>query len=426
MSIGTAKQNPTGAPGGRLWTRNFSLVCVTALVYSLGFQFLLPILPMYMKSFGGTDSDVGLIFGTYSVAGLTSRMVAGWGIDRFGRKSLLVIAAFINFVGMPLYIIAASVPGLAFLRLFHGLAIGILTTVVPVLVADLVPPARRGEGLGYYGLAQSVSSAIGPGIAIWLIAAKGFPLAGFTLLFAACTIIGALTLLLALFVHETRSPQHTLAAWPKFRWSMVFNRSALPLMTTLCFVTFAQGSVMSFAALYLATDNPANVSIYFMVSAITMLISRPVVGSISDRVNRRYVIIPLIACCAIGVSIFAISPSLPAAIAAGIVWGTGFGSLNATLLALAVDMVKPTERGAALATVQSALDIGMGIGSMGLAYVAQIAGYHVMFGVASLSCVLGLSYFLYYMRTSRRPAIIVAENASAVDAHEVSTSTAES
>lgn len=426
MSLIRSKPKAAGAPGERLWSANYSLVCVTTLIYSLGFQFLLPILPMYMKSFGGTDADVGLIFGTYSVAGLTSRMIAGWGIDRYGRKSLLVIASLINLIGMPIYIVAASVPGLAFLRLFHGLAIGVLTTVVPVLVADLVPSSRRGEGLGYYGLAQSVASAIGPGLAIGLISAKGFPLVGFPLLFASCTVIASINMVIVLFVRETRA-KHTLAAWPKFSWSMVFNRAALPLMTTLVFVTFAQGSVMSFVALYLATDNPGNVSIYFLVSAITMLISRPVVGSLSDRIDRRFVIIPLMVCCAVGVGIFAISPSLPAAIAAGIVWGIGFGSLNSTLLALAVDIVKPHERGAALATVQSALDIGMGIGSMGLAMVAQAAGYHVMFGVASVSCTLGLIYFLTYVRGRRRAEAlaVVAVGKPLVDQPEVSPSVAE-
>lgn len=425
MPTATATQNPSGS-SEQLWTTNYILVCVTSLVYSFGFQFLLPVLPLYMKSFGGTDSDVGLIFGAYSVAGLASRMVAGWGIDRFGRKALFIIASLINLVGMPLYIIAASVYGLASLRLFHGLAIGVLTTVVPVLVADLVPSSRRGEGLGYYGLAQSLASAVGPGIAVWLIAVQGLPLTGFNLLFTACTIIATLNLFIVLFVRETRPPQHGLKAWPRFKWSMVFNMAAVPLMITLCFVTFAQGAVMSFVSLYLSTDNPANVGVYFMVSAITMIISRPVIGSLSDRMDRRYMIIPLLITCAIGVSIFAVSPSLPAAIAAAIVWGIGFGSLNPTLLAYAVDLVKPSERGAALATVQSALDIGIGIGSMLLAYVAQIAGYRVMFGVASASCALGLIYFLYYMRTTpRQTPASVAEKSGAPDSSKASTSTAE-
>lgn len=428
MSSNTATRNTASPlPSARLWTINYTLVCISAIVYGLGNQFLLPILPLYMKSFGGTDADVGLIFGTFSISGLASRLVAGWAIDRFGRKATLIVGTLIFLAGMPLYAMASTVSSLALLRLFHGLSAGTLTTVVPVLVADLVPASRRGEGLGYYGLSQSIASAIGPGIAVWLFASKGLPMEGFPLLFAACTIIGIVDFGIIMFVKETKAPKSATAAHPKFKWSMVINRAAIPLLITLCFVMFANGAMMSFVSLYLSTDNPSNVGLYFLISAVTMFISRPVVGSISDRINRRVVIIPLLILCAMGVGVYAISPTLPFVIAAAIIWGIGFGSINPTILAFAVDLVKPNERGAALATVQAALDIGNGIGSMVLAAVAQAAGYHFMFGVASFSCVLGLIYFLFYMRTTpyQKAAGVVAEAPSSMKQPEVGTSAAE-
>jgi MFS family permease len=374
----------------------------------MAMQFLMPTLPLYMKSLGGQDSDVGLIFGVFSLSALASRFVAGPLVDLWGRKLPLLIGVVLFLAAMLLYSFANTVSSLVLLRLFHGIGFGIVGTASSALAADLAPPRRRGEALGWYGNFASISLAISPGIALWLISAPGLPISGFPLLFLAGDVVVLLALLFALQVRESRRPT---AARPALVAALspgrIFCRDALPFAFAMLFAAFTFGAFISFVPLYLSTENSGNVPIFFLAYAAVMTASRPVVGRISDRFDRRVVAVPLMLLCAAGVSLFALGPSLPVALAAALVFGVGHGALNPTLLALVVDVVKPQERGSAMGTFMASIDVGIGVGSMVMGVVAQAYGYHQMFLAAGAVGLLGLGYWLLYLRLSSRPRVTV-------------------
>ena len=387
----------------RLFGKDFVLVCLVSLASYMGFQFLLPTLPLYMKSLGGQDSEIGLILGIYSISVLAARFVVGRSLDTRGGKSLLVIGAFLYLIAMLLYNVATTVPAILLLRLFHGLGFGMVTTAAWALAAHLAPASRRGEALGYFSNFSSVAMALGPGIALWIVSAAGLPLSGFPMLFAACVTVAVLGLLVAPFVSETRRlPEGELELAQTHTSGSLVSRDAIPFAIPMFFASFATGAIFSFVPIYLSTENSQNVSIFFFSYAIVMTVSRPFIGMLTDRVARHAVAIPLMAICAAGVGILSISPGLPVVIGSAIICGIGFGSLQPTLLALVVDLTHPRERGAALATFMSSIDIGIAVGSMVLGLVAQVAGYSSVFSISGIVIVLGLVYFVVYARSPPR------------------------
>ncbi len=390
-----------------LFTREFVLVCLISLASYTGFQFLLPTLPLYMKSLGGQDSEIGLILGIYSVSVLAARFIAGRAIDGWGRRWLLMVGALLYLIAMLLYNVTTTVQSILLLRLFHGLGFGLVTTAAWALAAELAPPSRRGEALGYFGNFSSVAMALGPGIALWLISAEGFPLSGFPLLFAACALVGALGLALTFLVGESRrSPQGQPASTKTRAVDGLFSRAAVPFAIAMFFGAFATGAILSFVPIHLSTESTQNVPVFFFVYALSMTVSRPFIGMASDRIDRRAVPAPLMAVCAAGVAILALSPGLPAAVVSAIVCGVGFGSLQPTLLVLVVEATDARERGAALATFMSSVDVGIAVGSTALGMVAQVAGYRWVFLIACGMVLLGLLYFLIYQRfLASQPAV---------------------
>src|SRR5512133_2226247 len=142
-----------------IWTKDFTLVCLTSLSSAMCFQFLLPTLPLYIKSLGGRETEIGLSLAIYSLAALASRMVAGRALDVVGRKIPLAIGAFLFFIATPLYALTAAMVPFMLLRLFHGLGFGVVGTGTSALAADLAPAKRRGEALGHFGNANSVAMA---------------------------------------------------------------------------------------------------------------------------------------------------------------------------------------------------------------------------------------------------------------------------
>ncbi len=385
-----------------IFTREFALVCLTYFACFVILHLLVPTLPLYVQDLGGRDSDIGLVLGVSNLSSLGIRMIAGPILDIWGRKRPLIGGAIVSLVAMLGYSLMPGIPSLVLLRMLQGIGFGIVTTASSVLAADLAPLPRRGEAMSYYGNFASIAMAMAPGIGLWLIAVPGPPIGGFPLLFLACSAVALLGLLFAAPIKETHQPPASTVPRRRLSAANLFSRNAIPISVAMFFGAYTLGAISSFVPVYLTTANAQNVPIFFLVYATVMIVSRPLVGRIADRMDRRLVALPLMACCALGTSIFAIAPSLPVALAAGLVFGMGYGPLNATLLALVVDVVKPQERGAAMSIFMASVDLGLAVGSISLGLVADAHGYGWVFLTGGGVGLIGLIYFLIYRWLSPR------------------------
>ena len=384
-----------GGQGESIWTRDFTLACIVSLCTSMVFQFLLPSLPLYIKTINGHETEIGVSLAVFSMAALASRMVAGRALDIVGRKLPLVIGTLIFFAACPFYLVTAAIVPFMLVRLFHGLGFGIVHTGASALAADLAPERRRGEALGYYANANSIAMAIGPAVAVTLMSVQGLPLNGFQLVFVACILLAAVEFASAMSIRTKKIPA-TITSAGKTNWniSSFFCPAAVPVALAVMFGVFATGAVNSFVPIYFAGTSTQIIPIFFLVIAIVMTVTRPFVGRLSDRIERRKLVIPLFALSGIGVAILAVSPTLPVAIGVAVIYGIGFGSLTPMLIAIVVDRVNPGERGTALATFMAAMDIGISLGSVVGGMVAQSFGLPAVFLMAGGSCAFGIVYFL--------------------------------
>ena len=60
------------------------------------------------------------------------------------------------------YHLATTIVLLAVLRVIHGVTWAVSTTAVGTAITDIIPDSRRGEGMGWYGMAMTIAMAIGP------------------------------------------------------------------------------------------------------------------------------------------------------------------------------------------------------------------------------------------------------------------------
>ena len=54
------------------------------------------------------------------------------------------------------------------LRVVHGFAFGMVTVAGNTILIDILPSSRRGEGIGYYGLANNIAMSFGPMIGLFM------------------------------------------------------------------------------------------------------------------------------------------------------------------------------------------------------------------------------------------------------------------
>lgn len=356
-----------------LFTRNYVLLCVGAFLFSGSMFVLFAVLPLFVvQELHGAESQVGLIMGAFALAAVLTRPLSGQLVSIWSRKSGLSLGTFIYFLAPALYTLVGSVPVMLGLRFFHGIGIAIYTTASSVFVADLSPPARRGEAMGYYGMALNLSMTIGPALGAYLVGRIGF-----INLFWLSAGLALVSFLLTLLLREPQRPSpplHTPATRPP-----LFSRSALfPGLIAVC-MTMTFGVVVSFLPLFVQAHQLGNPGLFFTVYSIAVVVSRPFAGRLSDRFGRPAVIIPGMLLLAVAMTILAFSTSQFGMLSAAVLQGVGFGGVQPSLMAQVVDRSTDHDRGPALATLMGAFDVGVGLSSIGLGLVLEATSFSVTF-----------------------------------------------
>lgn len=326
-----------------------------------------------------------MIIGFFAVSSMAVKPLGGWGADRVGRRPIMLAGAVLFSASPMLYGWSHSVSALLGVRLLHGAGMGLYPTAGAAMVADLSPPARRGEAMGFWGAAGSVALAVGPLCSIWIV--DGW---GFTALFRICTAIGLAALLVTVMQRETRT--HSVVT--PFTVSSLLSRAAIfPCVVTFCLMT-TYGAQVAFLAIY-AQSRGQNAGIFFLVMALVIALARGYAGVISDRVGRAPVAAAGLVATAGALVVLAASHGVAAFGVAGALYGLGLGSSQPALTAWAVDLVGLEERGKAMGTYYAAYELGIASGAVGFGAVLAATSYPFMFlaaaGMALVAAVLAAS-----------------------------------
>ncbi|HEU4370921.1 MAG TPA: MFS transporter [Methylomirabilota bacterium] len=375
--------------------RHFALLWLGAFAFFLSFLLLLGALPIFARRLGATDAAVGAIMAAFAVTSLLLRPVAGWGVDRYGRRPFMLVGALVFAVASVAYGAAAGAAGLVVVRLVHGCGMGLYPTAAGAMVADLAPPHRRGEILGIYGAAGSVALAIGPVTGVAIVERAGFG-ALFWTAGAVAAVSVAVTAALGETLARPRPVPFTLAG--------TLSRAALFPGLLAFFLLFTYGAQITFLPLH-ADSMGANPGVFFLVFALTTTMARGPAGRLSDRAGRAPVAAAGLVLAAAALVVLACSKGPGGIAAAGAVYGFAYGVAQPALIAWSVDAVPEGERGRAIGTYHMAFELGIVAGAAASGLAVEQWGFAPTFlttaGVAAAGSALALAG--RHRRRSRRP-----------------------
>lgn len=363
---------------------------------------LFAILPLFVvQELHGAKSQVGMIMGAFAVSAVLARPGSGRIVDVWSRKAGLGVGALIYCIAPALYTQASSVSMMLSLRFFHGIGIAIYTTAGSVMAADLCPPARRAEGMGYYGMAMNLAMTIGPAVGAALVGVIGF-----TNLFWLSSVLALASLLLLQGLHEKKHDHMQRdAKGDRPPW---FSKAALfPGFIAMC-MTMTFGAVVSFLPLFVQAHQLGNPGIFFTIYSIVVVASRPLSGKLADRFSRAAVIIPGMAFLVVAMITLAYTTTMWGLLWAAVLQGLGFGCVHPAIMALVVDRSTLRERGPALATLMGAFDVGVGLSAIGLGQVLEKTDFTTTYlCAAGIALIGGGSFALATLKERRKPALAV-------------------
>src|SRR5690625_3551050 len=279
------KQSNLNDPESKIFTRDFILIWTANFFIFLGFQMTLPTIPIFINELGGSDQIIGIIVGIFTFSALLFRPYAGHALETKGRGIVYLFGLSLFVLSVGTFGFIKSISVLIIMRIIQGVGWGFSTTASGTIATDLIPPKRRGEGMGYYGLSGNLALAFGP--------ALGLTLAGilsFTHLFLICAGFGLFAFLLSLNIRFRKvddSPHKTKAA----RFD-VFEKTAINPSILLFFITMTFGGIASFLPLYAAQKGVSGIQVYFVVYALSLMLTRAFAGKLYDQKGDLYVIPP--------------------------------------------------------------------------------------------------------------------------------------
>jgi MFS family permease len=368
----------------RIVSPHFALLWGASFVFYLSFYLLLPTLPLYARALGIHESQIGFIIGLFAVSSMVVKPVAGWAADRWGRKPLMLAGAALFACSSALYGWSVTLGALIAVRIVHGVGMGLFPAASASMVSDLAPAERRGEAMGLWGAASNVALALGPLGAVWLSDRWGF---GWLFAFSAAVALTALLL--------TGLLRETLGA--PLRVPFGFSSLLSPAVAFPCVIVFclmaSYGVQAAFLPIY-AQARGANPGVFFLVLALVVAVIRGWAGQVSDRIGRAPVAATGMVLVTASLATLVAGGGLGALALAGVLYGIGFGAAQPALMAWTVDLAAPAERGKAMGTYYTALELGIASGAIGFGMVLARSSFPMMFTAAGVLTLAGAALAL--------------------------------
>ena len=374
----------------KLWSKDFIALVMTNGLLFASFHFLLPTLPMYADHLGATGTEIGLIGGIFGFSAIFIRLFTDIGVRVLGKKNSLYAGLFLSILATMSYFIFDSIDAIILARVVHGFGFGLSTTFATAIAADVIPAARRGEGVGYLGLGSTAAMALAPALGLSMLLDLG-PGVLFTFL--------AVMSLLAIGTAKVCSETETVPALPvPAVHSSVHNRlfeagTGVPAVLTILFGA-AYGSVNTFIAMLANEIGIDHAGLFFVVGTLFIFISRPFGGRLFDRKGPFFVILPGSIFFIVALVLIFMAMSLPLLLLASVFYGFGGGLLLPALMTWMLNMVQADRRSAAGATFYNMLDIGTSSGLILLGSLAGSIGYAAMYRYVAVIMVVFVFFFL--------------------------------
>ncbi|KAF6562845.1 MFS transporter [Paenibacillus sp. EKM202P] len=375
------------------WSRNFIFLMISNALLFMAFEMLMPTLPLFVESLGGSPSQIGLVTGVFMCSAILIRPFSGTLIQLLDKKYVLIIGVVICMLATGSYMLSTSLVLLLVFRLVHGFGFGIASTLYATSASDDLPPHRMGEGMGYFGVGETVAISVGPLLGIWML-----HVAGFSGLFSTGAIILLLSLVMSIWVRR-RSANPTTADTAKDKKRVpfkLFEKRVLLQSGLVLLIGVVAGGVMSFVALFAKEQGFTNAAWFFFTVAMASFLVRLVSGRIFDTKGPAYILIPAGIVLIVAIVMVASSRTELQFLIAAVLYGSSFGAIFPALQAWAISVVGEDEREDAVGSFYNFFDLGVGGGSLILGMAAGLTSYKTMYLFSTLLIAVYLIIFVVY------------------------------
>ena len=374
----------------KLWTRDFIIGSVINFLIMANYFALMIVTADYaMAEYGAPASVAGLAASIFIVGALIARLVGGGILDSIGRKRLLCIAVVAECAMSALYFLNLGIGGLFLVRILHGMSYGAASIAVGTIVTSIVPEERKGEGVGYFMMSNTLGTAIGPFLGMALLQN-----AGMQGVFAVCLGTALVCLASLPWFKPPKEERKPLARGGAGMKDFI-EPTAIPIGIVACMVFFGYASILTFLSTFAQEEGLSDAAtFFFVVYAVAMFVSRLFTGKIFDRHGANVVMVPSFVAAVAGMAAVGTANCGAMLLAGAALLGAGIGTIQSCGLTIALKKAPMRRISLANSTYYVLMDGGVGLGPLVLGLLVPQIGYSGMYLSMAGLIAIALAFYL--------------------------------
>ncbi len=392
----------------KFWNHYFILVILIYLLTMVVIRLLDNTLAIYAKTVADSESYGGNLTTFFTLGSIITALFSGRLIDRVKRRWILLAALVLFAVSVGLCAVADAPWQMYVLRVFQGVSKAAICVTTGAMAADVVPPERMGEGIGYYGFGTAISMAFGPLVGLLLVSDGNF-----TVLFCVAALLMTGGALLSLPLNyegkglvQPQAGDSAGKAQEKGLWKFV-EKKALPASVVQFLSQAGSSTILVFAMLYASKElglGTLPIALFYLMMALSMFLMRILSGRAVDRGEILKVAVISLGGAIIGYLMlgFLAPKSVVLYILSAGFYGLCHGGVAGAMNAQAVVASPPERKGAAMSTFNLMMDLGMFIASYVFGIILENSSYRVLFSGAALCAGAALALSVLFFRKKKK------------------------
>jgi len=377
--------------------RNVLLLGLVSFINDTGSKMVLPVLPLFLQSLGGSGLAVGLIGGVGETIAAFFKVFSGNFSDRIGKRKPFVLVGY-AISALSKFLLAFSVawPHVLLLRSTERLGKGLRQSPRDALLASSTERSVRGKGFGIHRALDSGGAVLGSLAVLFLF---WFFAVEFRSIFLIAGIISFVSLLPIFIVREKKFAPSTKALRVSLRALPSSLRVFIFIATIFAFANFSYMFFVLRSSEFFSGSLGVVIPIamYAVFQLVSTIFAVPA-GMLSDRIGRKKVLFFGYFLFSIVCFGFVFFNSFNSFVFLFFLYGVFFAFVDATERAFVSDLVSEGTRGTALGTFQAFTGLAMLPGGIIAGFAWDFFGSNATFvygAIVSLLAVVLLWIFSY-------------------------------
>ena len=278
-------------PTGWLTFRELLLLLILAAVqftHIVDFTIIMPLGPVFSREMGLSPRHFGAVVAAYTISAGLAGLLAARFLDRFDRKSALLVLYAGFIAGTLLCSVAPNFVLLLAARTVAGAFGGVVASVVFAIVGDAFPDSRRGTAMGVVMSAFAVASFAGVPLGLFLAEQYGWNSVFAVLGGVSAGVLGLGTVVLP----PLRGLLEPAQIYVGNAWAVLTDTNHVRAFGLTCILILSSFMLGPYLATYLRYNvglEQEDLKFMYLCGGLATLVSMTLFGRLADRFGKLLV-----------------------------------------------------------------------------------------------------------------------------------------